>query len=378
MRARGTAETFERAWTAQEHGALPIATEAHVAELVALAMGLGSLADPPQTPSTAPAWARLSTELDRSVVPLRRGVTVSPVRSYGAYRLHRRGTVLRWVSTAAALFIAFAMVALHAEPGSTLYPLRTSLEQTALFVSPDDGAIHLRIAEARLGDLLHALRQGPQSDAPSLARALVAQRHAAAASGQNVSTLDVQIQTQVPPALPDTPLAIARLVVSILQLDVILPSPPAPSTGASSPATSSDEQPTTDSQTTVGQADTTLHGGKATRGGNGSTTGDHSEAQATGSSNGTDEIWNLKDAITSEGSDTGSGHGTKEHGADSSNVSNTNSNGVSEGQGPGSLKKGDTPPPTPSPTATGIPAGPDGSNGKAKGHLKNNKADQTD
>src|SRR5437764_1661058 len=158
MRARGRAETFERAWTAREWGALPIAPSTDVAELILAAKGIGSLGQVPESPSTARAWARLAPELDRSVVPLRRGVGVTAVRkALGTPRRHGRRAVLRWAAVAAALLTTIAMVSLHAEPGSTLYPLRTSLEQTALFVSPDDGAIHLRIAEARLGDLLHSL-----------------------------------------------------------------------------------------------------------------------------------------------------------------------------------------------------------------------------
>src|SRR5207248_11023437 len=95
---------------------------------------------------------------------------------------------------------------------SLLYPLRPGLERTALLLSPDDGSLHLRIAEARLGDLVHALRHGPQADAPGLAAALATQRSAAKKSGQDVRALDVAIRSDVPTALVGVPIVVVKEV----------------------------------------------------------------------------------------------------------------------------------------------------------------------
>src|SRR5919198_1134834 len=152
------------------------------------------------------AWASLAPRLHETV---HRPPLAPP-------RLRRRSLALRVAAAAAAAFMGVAFASLRATPGSTLYPLRTSLEHTALLLSPDDGDLHLRIANARLGDLLHALRDGPISDAPALARGLIEQRAAAKGSGEDVVELDKQIASTVPRALAGAPRGVALQVRAAL------------------------------------------------------------------------------------------------------------------------------------------------------------------
>src|SRR5438309_1836072 len=175
---RVEARRFERAWAAHEQVGKAATPDPATLELVGLAEGLGALAAASEAAPVERAWARLAEEIDRPLLPLGRpaGTIVLKPR-----RPHRRAFV-RTIAAAAALFAAVASMSLRAHPGSFLYPLRTGLEQTAVFF---DGSLHLRIANARLGDLVEVLRNGPEAQAPSLSGKLVAERAAAKGSGQD-------------------------------------------------------------------------------------------------------------------------------------------------------------------------------------------------
>lgn len=207
------AEDFERAWGSHVRGGGE-PRSADLRELVAVAEGLRSFQTAVQAPSADPAWERLSEAIgDEAGVSSDVVVRLRP-------RKPRRRMVLRVAAAAVAVFAALATASLRATPGSFLYPLRTGLEKTALLLAPNDGSLHLHVAEARLGDLVLALRDGPQSAAPGLAEALVDQRSAAIAHGASVTTLDADIRSEVPPALSAAPPDIAQRVRAILGLPV--------------------------------------------------------------------------------------------------------------------------------------------------------------
>ena len=84
--------------------------------------------------------------------------------------------------------------------------------------------------------------------------------------------------------------------------------------------------------------------------------------------NGANTAWEYR------GSDSGEKPNAHE-GSRSSDVSNPNSNDVSGDQGSAALKEPDA---TPSPSPTDIQNGADNGKGKAKGHLKNDKARRSD
>jgi hypothetical protein len=139
---------------------------------------------------------------------------------------------LRIAGAAVAAMIALATVSLRATPGSALYPLRLTMERVAVAVDPKDRSIRLRVAEARLGDLLASLRGGPVNAAPGLARSLVATRAAAGRAGADLVDLDLRIQLEVPPALGNAPPRIAASVRAVLGSLL----PPAETPGSSSEA----------------------------------------------------------------------------------------------------------------------------------------------
>ena len=230
---RAEARDFELAWAARERGDA-MASPSGLAGLLVVAQGLGTLASEAEPAPAERAWARLAEELDHTLVPLEPRVDSweLPPRRPG------RGALVRAIAVAAAVFAVIASVSLRSHPGSFLYPLRTGLERTALFF---DGSLHLRIADARLGDLVGALEHGPQGDAPALAAALVSERAAAVADGKDVSSLDREIRTEVPTALAHVSAPIAQRVENILG-SLLPPSPTsqAPQTTTPTPATGSD------------------------------------------------------------------------------------------------------------------------------------------
>jgi uncharacterized membrane protein YgcG len=261
-----------------------------VAPLLVVADRLRSLQETVQAPSAERAWARLSEELALPHVPMdaaRSGVVVPLERR----RVLRRRLVLRLGAAAVAAFAAIAMVSLRATPGSFLYPLRTGLEETALLVAPHDGSLRLHIAEARLGDLVHVLTDGPQSAAPGLARALVSDREAAVRAGESVAGLDAAVRADVPPALALAAPDIARQVESIL--GALLPSPPVhaltagPGENPGGPSTDSTDGSSGRGSPDAGSGDGgAASGGGASGGSGGSGSGDTTGDGGSGSGDG--------------------------------------------------------------------------------------------
>src|SRR6266540_1784513 len=156
---------------------------------------------------TLPAWVPAAPKADEP--------RETPDATVAVLRPPLRWT-LRVAAAAVAAAVALATVSLHARPGSALYPVRLTIERTALALSPRDGSIHLRVAEARLGDLLVSLRMGPVRAAPGLARSLVVNRAAAGRAGADLTDLDLRIALEVPPALRGTPSSVTASVRTIL------------------------------------------------------------------------------------------------------------------------------------------------------------------
>jgi uncharacterized membrane protein YgcG len=206
-----SAEDFERAWGSHVRGGAE-PPSADLRELVAVAEGLRSFQTAVQAPAAESAWDRLSEAIGGEA-----GVSSGVVVALRP-RKPRRRMMLRVAIAAVAVFTALATASLRATPGSFLYPLRTGLEKTALLLAPGDGSLHLHVAQARLDDLVLALRDGPQSEAPGLAEALMDQRSEALAHGASVTTLDADIHSEVPPALTSAPPDIAQQVRAILGL----------------------------------------------------------------------------------------------------------------------------------------------------------------
>jgi hypothetical protein len=213
-------ERFARLWADVETGVRD-ATSVHAypgmdAELAADVLAADALrrfGAALAEPDVAAVWTAMVPSL---TAPERtRRLRAVPGTRVRARRSPLRRT-LRVAAMAAAAVVLLATASMAATPGSVLYPVRRSVERIALALSPSDRGLYLRMAEARLGDLEHALREGPASAAPELARALVSGRGAALAEGADVSDLDGRIRLEVPPALDATPPGVASIVRTIL------------------------------------------------------------------------------------------------------------------------------------------------------------------
>jgi len=128
----------------------------------------------------------------------------------------RRGRPLRVAVAVAAAFAMLIAVSLRAGPDSPLYRIRRDSEQLALVFAPHDASLRLRLAGARLDDLLVALSNGDYDRAPGLADALQAQRAAAISDGANVQLLDARMTATLTPALAKAPASLARTVTDCL------------------------------------------------------------------------------------------------------------------------------------------------------------------
>ncbi len=176
----------------------------------AIALAVWDLGEAVEAPDAEATWAALEARL-------REEPAGSNVRRLEPPRRPDVGQrVARYLVAAAAVVVALATISMRAMPGSPLYPLRRGLEQTALAFSSNDGALHARLASARLGDLLDALENGPARDSSGLAAALVEERAQMLAFGFDVGSLDERIAGEVPPALAGVPDAISAEVRAIL------------------------------------------------------------------------------------------------------------------------------------------------------------------
>ncbi len=135
---------------------------------------------------------------------------------------------------AAALSVALLSgTALGAKPGTPLYPARRVIERVAVAVSPSSGT-DLRVAYARLDDVLFALREGREALAPDLARDLMTARASAGQAGVDLTDLDGRIARDVPAALEGVSTQTQAVVRSIL--GSLLPPETAPSPPATTPS----------------------------------------------------------------------------------------------------------------------------------------------
>lgn len=133
----------------------------------------------------------------------------SEVVNIGRRRPRHLSRVAIAVAAAFALLIA---VSLRAGPESPLYRIRRGSEQVALLLTPNDNALHLRLAEARLDDLLFALSKSDFARVPSLADSLEAERAAALDGGASVQLLDARMTSALTPALVGAPATVAHTV----------------------------------------------------------------------------------------------------------------------------------------------------------------------
>jgi hypothetical protein len=197
------AATFETTWRRVELGwtvaEVAAGAPAGLAAELEMADALRELGGSIEAPATAGAWAALQDKLDVDV-RVRRTRPGAPARAARAFL------------AIAAAFTLLVAASLRAEPGSPLYGLRRGAEQAAVALSPNDGSLHLRLASARLGDLLDSLRTGDYGQAPAVAGSLASERTAAVNDGADVSALDARIRVEVPAALVAAPLEVARAV----------------------------------------------------------------------------------------------------------------------------------------------------------------------
>jgi hypothetical protein len=220
------AVSFERYWSDFERPGHPaeesLPPGPEIARAVATATSLRQYAEGLADLDLDSAWESLAARLEspagepvsaetslHSSGPGTSGATVTALRPRS-----------RWSVRVAAASVAAAIVlvtaSLGATPGSALYGVRLTVERAAAALSPSQGGVHLRVAEARLGDLLIALRRGPLQAAPGLARSLVRNRATAMRAGADVRDLDLRIALEVPPALLGAPEGIAASVRGIL------------------------------------------------------------------------------------------------------------------------------------------------------------------
>lgn len=195
------AQTLDRAWSAHQPrddwlatadaGALAPVPLSVAAEF-RTGQALRSLGQSMEGPSLERVWAGIVERLDS------RPAGPGPVRS--PLRLRTR-MAMASAATVATLAVAVALSA-HATPRSPLYSLRRRIESAVLAVVPNKGGLHLRLANARLDDLVFVLRQGPVDDAPALARSLIGERAAALAGHVDVTGFDRTVAREVTPLLP--------------------------------------------------------------------------------------------------------------------------------------------------------------------------------
>jgi len=217
---------FERAWADVTAGATPDdaarrhALPAREREDLAAAAVLRRMALAGPALDLDAEWEALERLL--ASTPGRTAVR-APVRASNVTRIERAAprrrlgrALARSLLAVAAAAAVLGSLSLRSMPGSPLYQLRRGLERTALVLSPNDGRLHAGLAAARLGDLVHALTDGPADDAPALAQDLVRERSAAVDAGVDVSALDGAVAAEVPPALSRVPSTIALEVRTIL------------------------------------------------------------------------------------------------------------------------------------------------------------------
>jgi hypothetical protein len=193
-------------WRDVEAGLSVAEAGASTPELAAeleMARALRALGGSIEAPAAVGAWGSLQSRIDQTI---QGGGSVR--------RLHRPKptSVARATLAVAAAFALLVAASLHAEPSSPLYGLRRGAEQMALALSPSDATLHLRLAGARLGDLVHTLSVGDYPRTAAAADSLASERDTALAGGADVTNLDALIRSEVPPALVGAPAEAVRAV----------------------------------------------------------------------------------------------------------------------------------------------------------------------
>jgi hypothetical protein len=205
---------FERAWSDREDGEPLLWGDGEVEPVLAelrLADGLRATGASVVQPDWEAAWDELVVRLAEPAVPV--GLDVRRREPLARARLARAGVAL---VAALSLIGGAAMVSAGASPGSLLYPVRKAVERGVLVFSPSDRGLLVRIAEARLEDLLIALGDRQFDLVAGLATDLVKARQAALNGGGEVSRLDRAIAERVPPALAGAPAGVRRTVEAVL------------------------------------------------------------------------------------------------------------------------------------------------------------------
>ncbi len=331
---RTQVERFEVAWSRVQAGvpvseALPPGASETMATELAIAAALEASGGSMTREGADRTWDKIAARLS----DLPRTLKVRPKP--------RPHWALRAVAAAAAGIIALASLSLGARPGSFLYPVKRSMEATALLVLPTDQGLRLYVANQRLGDLVSTLTSGPVDQAPDLARALVKAREAAISAGASkieLATLDSAIAREIPGPLAKAPVGIASEVrVALGTLLPPLPEPPTTPAGhtSGSGSGSAGGLPGNGSGGSGGGAQDGSGTGSGSGSGSGSS-GTQAGSESGGSSGGT--------GSSSDGS------GTTSTGDGSSDASGSTGDG-SSGGGSGSTSGGDqgTPGPSPSP-----------------------------
>ena len=242
------AVAFERYWSDFERPGHPaeesLPPGPEIAGAVATATALCQYAKGLADLDLDSAWQSLAARLE---IPAAGGPVSADTSGPGtlgatvtALRPRVRPSV-RVAAAAVAAAIVLVSASLGATPGSALYGVRLTVERAAAALSPNQGGVHLRVAEARLGDLLMALRRGPSQAAPGLARSLVRNRATAMRAGAGVRDLDLRVALEVPPALLGAPGGIAASVRGIL--GSLLPPESTRPTGPPSPVGGQEQHP---------------------------------------------------------------------------------------------------------------------------------------
>lgn len=220
------AQTLERDWRLLSNSPClnvdaVVAADDDARELVGelrLAVGLRSAGAELADVDVDVAWEAFAASAGLGTTP-----SVSTIRR-SARRPRRAATVLL---VAVLSIVPLSGLALASEPGSPLYGLRRTIERVAMFVAPGSG-MELRVAGARLDELLGGLTEGDDALAEEAARALVEARGDASAAGADLEELDRRIRVEVPPALGGVRVTTQEAVRGIL--GDLLPAPVAVAT----------------------------------------------------------------------------------------------------------------------------------------------------
>lgn len=245
----GSPERFESAWARVAAGESAEQVAGEYPDEAALLLSAAELRT--EREAIAPSNAQETWE------SIRAQVGDADVYKLGSYRprrrIRRRALAVLLAATLGVLLLSGA--ALGASPGSPLYPVRRSIERALVTIAPGAG-MELRIAQARLHDLLQVLDSGDSELAPSLARDLVKARAEAISDGAITTSIDGEVARQVPAALEGAPTAIQSEVRQILG-PLLPPTEPATSSITAEGPSVAESRPDGDTGTKDGSGSST-------------------------------------------------------------------------------------------------------------------------